>query len=242
MNRDYWDRQADRWEAEIFDSLSEDRTGGIRGALRRAAARHAEVLDFGCGVGGYLPFLARTFKRVHAVDWSARCVARARERTAALANVTLERNTPRALARLEHRFGCVIAANVVIHPRRAVRERLLRSIGRVARQHATTLFVVPSLESAAYCEYMRRETAPRQRSSYDFTPEMRAPEAGVVSIEGVPTKHFTGDELTATLSRSGFRLVELLRVNYAWKTERLSPPRGLRSVLPWDWLAVTLAN
>jgi hypothetical protein len=34
----------------------------------------------------------------------------------------------------------------------------------------------------------------------------------------------------------------LLRVNYAWKSERLSPPRGLRSVLPWDWLAVTLAN
>lgn len=242
MNRDYWDRQADRWEAEIFDSLSEDRTGGIRGTLRRAAAQHAEVLDFGCGVGGYLPFLSRTFKHVHAIDWSARCVVRARERTAGLTNVTLERNTQRALARLEHRFGCVIAANVVIHPRHVVRERLLRSIRRVAKQNATTLVVVPSLESAAYCEFMRRQTVPRRRSSYDFAPKMRAPEAGVVSIEGVPTKHFTSDELTATLSLCGFRLVELLRVNYAWKTEQVWPTRRLRAVLPWDWLAVALAH
>lgn len=242
MNRDYWDRQADGWADEIFDSLREDVRGVIRGALRAAAAHHDAVLDFGCGVGGYLPFLARTFTRVHAVDWSAPCVAHARRRSASLANVAVERSTPRALARLAHGFGCVVSANVVIHPDARVRRRLWRSIRHVVKRGGQGIFVVPSLESAAYCEFVRRLTAPGAPSAYDFHPKIRRPEAGTVSIEGVPTKHYTGEEVEATLALAGFRLTDLLRVRYAWATERLTPPRRVRAMLPWDWLATARAT
>jgi SAM-dependent methyltransferase len=238
VNVDYWDRQADHWDDEIFDSLREDVRGVVRRALRAAAKRHAGVMDFGCGVGGYLPFLARTFDTVHAVDWSPRCVERAAQRMAHRANVVVERNTPRTLARLANTFGCVLAANVVIHPRARVRRALWRAIRGVAARGATGVFVVPSLESAAYCEFVRRAAAPRRTSAYDFHPAVAGAEAGAVSIEGVPTKHYTGDELGATLALAGFRLLRLERVNYRWSTEALTPPRGMHAVLPWDWLAV----
>lgn len=241
MNRDYWDRQADRWDEQIFNSLREDLRGVIKRAIRAAARRHEAVLDFGCGVGGYLPFLARAFPRVHAIDWSAQCVARARERAAALPNVTVERHTPRALARLRRRFGCVVAANVVIHPDQRVRRRLWRAMRGVLTRGGTGIFVVPSLESAAYCEFVRRQTAPRRASAYDFHPRMRRPEAGTVGIEGVPTKHYTEQELATTLTLDGFAAPRLSRVHYAWATEDLTPPRRARDQLPWDWLAVARA-
>jgi SAM-dependent methyltransferase len=237
MNRAYWDAQADRWDDEIFNSLSEDRDGVISRAIRRAARRGGDVLDFGCGVGGYLPFLARSFRHVHAVDWSSACVAVAARRAATLSNVTVERSTPRALARLRGAFGCVVAANVVIHPAERVRDSLWRALRRVVRRGGSAIVVVPSLESAAFCEFVRRRTAPRRASSYDFHPPARRPEAGVVGIEGVPTKHYTREELAAVLAHAAFGSVRLSRVHYSWGTENLRPPARLRADLPWDWLA-----
>ena len=237
MNRDYWDRQADHWDEEIFDSLREDVRGVIRRAIRAAAARHRAAIDFGCGIGGYLPFLSQVFASVHAIDWSVRCVDRARARADDLPNVTVERNTPRALARLERNFGCVVAANVVIHPDGRVRRPLWQAIRRVVKRGGSGIFVVPSLESAAYCEFVRRRTAPRRAASYDFHPRTRGAEAGTVSIEGVPTKHYTADELRAALALAGFRVSRLCRVGYRWSTEALEPPRRMHARLPWDWLA-----
>lgn len=237
MNREYWDRQAGHWDDEIFDSLREDVHGVIRRALRAAAARHRTVLDFGCGVGGYLRFLSHTFESVHAIDWSPRCVERAQERTRRLPNVAVERNTPRALARLERGFGCVVAANVVIHPDGRVRRPLWNAIRRVVKRGGNGVFVVPALESAMHCELVRRQTAPRRGSAYDFHPGTRAATTGIVSIDGVPTKHYAADELRAVLAAAGFRVLRLSRVRYRWSTEALTPPRRLRARLPWDWLA-----
>ncbi|HEY5219033.1 MAG TPA: methyltransferase domain-containing protein [Gemmatimonadaceae bacterium] len=236
MNRDYWDSQVDRWDAEIFNSLSEDVHGLIRGAIGRAARRHGDVIDFGCGVGGYLASLARSFDKVHAIDWSAECVERAAARTTGRPNVTVERNTPRVLSRLKGKFGCVLAANVVIHPDGRIRRALWRAIRSVVERGGDGIFVVPSLESAAYCEFVRRETAPRQGTSYDFHLRTPRAEAGAVGIEGVPTKHYTAEELNGTLDAIGFRILRLSRVNYAWSTERLSPHRRMGATLPWDWL------
>jgi SAM-dependent methyltransferase len=241
MNRDYWDRQAGEWDQAIFNSLREDVDGVVRRAIRAAARRHSTVLDFGCGVGGYLPFLSATFENVHAVDWSPQCVELAVHRAGRLPNVTVERSTPSALARLERSVGCVVAANVVIHPAARVRRTLWRSIRRVLKRGGTGIFVVPSLESAAYCEFIRRRVAPRRASSYDFHPRGVRAEAGTVGIEGVPTKHYTGEELDATLALAGFHLTRLAHVRYRWSTESLTPPRSLRARLPWDWLAVARA-
>jgi 2-polyprenyl-3-methyl-5-hydroxy-6-metoxy-1,4-benzoquinol methylase len=242
MNRDYWDRQVDHWDDDIFNSLREDVHGVIRRAIHRAARRHTSAIDFGCGVGGYLFLLAREFETVHAVDWSPRCVARARERTARLRNVTVERNTPRALKGLERSFGCVVAANVVIHADGRVRRRLWRAIRRVVKRGSSGLFVVPSLESAALCEFFRRHTAPSRSASYDFHPGAGRAEAGTVSIEGVATKHYTEDELRAVLAAARFRVVKISRVRYRWSTEALVPPRRMRTRLPWDWLVEARAT
>ncbi|HVZ77789.1 MAG TPA: class I SAM-dependent methyltransferase [Gemmatimonadaceae bacterium] len=238
MNRAYWDAQADAWDDAIFNSLREDTAGVIRRAIRAAARAHASVLDFGCGVGGYLPFLSETFAEVHAVDWSAACVARARHVAGRCDNVRVERNTPAVVRRLRGRFGALVAANVVIHPRRRVRAQVLSTIRSLVAPGGTVLLVVPSLESATYCEAMRRRVASRARSPYDFAPRGVHGEPGVVSIDRVPTKHYTADELRLVMDEAGLPLRRVQRVPYRWSTEGLRVPRALAEPGPWDWLVI----
>ncbi|MGQ0676232.1 MAG: hypothetical protein ACT4N4_09125, partial [Rhodospirillales bacterium] len=70
LGRNYWDRIAPRWRERIFDTLAQDRNGAILAELERAARGSAHVADFGCGVGVYLPVLARLFADVQGFDHS----------------------------------------------------------------------------------------------------------------------------------------------------------------------------
>ena len=57
-------------------------------------------------------------------------------------------------------------------------------------------------------------------------------------IEGVPYKHWVGEELHLVLRDSGFRNPQLARVEYSWDTEVIAPPRPKDVAPPWDWLVV----
>lgn len=88
-NADYWDEVADEYDGEIHDSLNED----LNGILRDRIGEHCRApwnqftLDFGCGVGKYVPCLAARSKFVLAVDISAGLLRHAEEKCHAIRNV-----------------------------------------------------------------------------------------------------------------------------------------------------------
>jgi SAM-dependent methyltransferase len=234
-----WDGVARRFETRVCHVLAEDRNGVVVGALarerRRLGRRRASTaIDVGCGIGRALPLLAQEFDRVIAVDGSRACLERARAATRrsdtiefVLADLARERLAlpPADLA---------LCVNVALTPVERDRRRILENAVRNLRKNGRLLLVVPALESDLL---VRRRLA-------DWTGRrVREKEGerladGIVDAGGVLTKHWTREEILLLAPELGCRCVSIDRVEYAWSTELVHPPRTFRDPYPWDWLGV----
>lgn len=242
MNVDYWDNVAPQWAQEIFNTLRHDRNRVIRTELERAARNAGSIADFGCGIGTYLPTLARLFDEVHGFDHSQACVelarkriGRARTRRARSVKVKRAANAPKLL---RGTFDAVLCVNAAIAPERSAWRRVLRSAHSLLKPNGRLILVVPSMESAALIAEAEQCARDWPNTVGVAMAESAPRSGGVVSLEGVPTKHFTRGELNGTLSELGLQVRRIQRVEYTWRSQAVKPPRELRDTLPWDWLAV----
>jgi len=237
MDNRYWDRAATRWDEDIFSSFASDRDRVILGELKRAARGQTRVADFGCGIGIYLPVLARLFDEVHGFEQSEKCVAVARKRMRSRPSVTVHAadSAPRAS---RGRFDVAICVNAAIHPHKRVWRGVLRSACGLLRPGGRVLVVVPALESAEMVA--RAERHPRANGRGDVEPStpLAFERGGIVAIEGVRTKHFRRDELATALAACGVSSVRIRRVAYSWQSQAVVPPPAMRRRRPWDWIAV----
>jgi hypothetical protein len=127
--------------------------------------------------------------------------------------------------------------NVAIAPKRRAWHGVLRSATALLKHGGRLLVVVPSVESAALiAKAEQSELAARANgvNKLDSIPN----EEGIVSIEGVPTKHYSRTELGETLSKLGLPVDRIRKVEYTWRSQAVKPPPELRDTLPWDWLAI----
>jgi SAM-dependent methyltransferase len=249
MDSRYWERVGKGYEDEIFASSLADRRGVIRSRLDELADARGVAIDFGCGVGHYLPLLARRFRRVHGVDFADALLDQARERCSGLANVSLQQaNLASGRARIRAPGARVaVCANVLISADATARRGILRTIQRHLSPGGRLLLLVPSLESALFAN--QRLVEWNRRLGFD---EVEASESGIpatgrsarelldglVRIEGVPTKHYLREEMDVLLSATGFDVSSCDRVEYDWDTEFEEPPAWMRRPGPWDWLFV----
>lgn len=250
MDSRYWERVGERYDKEIFASSLADRAGVIRRRLDELADPRGVAADFGCGVGHYLPLLARRFRAVHGVDFAASLLEQARQRIEGLENVTLHRadlGSGRARVPIPKvRVG--VCANVLISEDAGLRAGILRSIRRHLAGGARLLLVVPSFESALFAN--QRLVAWNRRLGFSerqsLASGLRADRdllRGLVPIEKVPTKHYLREELTVLLRDHGFAVESCDKVEYGWDTELEDPPAWLRKPPgPWDWLVVARAR
>ena len=72
MKRAYWEKMAPSYNEEIFDVLQQDKKGLIRRAIKKYAKPGHQVIDIGCAIGKWFPVLSPLFKKVIALDISAR--------------------------------------------------------------------------------------------------------------------------------------------------------------------------
>uniref|UniRef100_UPI0018F094CC hypothetical protein n=1 Tax=Vibrio cholerae TaxID=666 RepID=UPI0018F094CC len=59
MKRSYWEDIAPKYEEEIFDVRKHDKKKKIEKALKKYSANAKSIIDIGCGVGKWLPFLSQ---------------------------------------------------------------------------------------------------------------------------------------------------------------------------------------
>ena len=246
MDARYWERVGDRYEKEIFASSLADARGVIRRCLDEHAAPRAVAADFGCGVGHYLPLLARRFRAVHGVDFAESLLAQARERAEALDNVTLHlANLATGRARVpmpKARFA--VCANVLISKDPAMRSGILRTIRRHLAPGGRLMIVVPSLESALWAnqrlvEWNRRLGWSEPEAVASGIAPSRDLLRGLVRLQKVATKHYLREELIVLLADHGFAVECCDKVEYGWDTEFERPPAWMkRQPGPWDWLLV----
>jgi SAM-dependent methyltransferase len=228
---------AERWDQEIFNTLHHDRSGVIAGEIERSSRRARSIADFGCGTGIYLPLLSRLFDDVHGFERSMPCVAIARRKLHNMANVAVH-SASAASVRRHGRFDVVLCVNVAVHPALRARAGVFRAIDALLSPGGRLILVVPSLESATLVA-AAEEAALRGRAASRAADWVAGKHAdGVVTIEGMPYKHYAKREVGALLDDLRLGVSRIRRVEYSWRSQGVRPAANLSDQLPWDWIAV----
>ena len=228
----------EEWDLEIHDSLSEDCGGVVQAAIAEFCPKSADAaaIDFGCGVGKYLPLLAQHTARVVGLDISRRLLAVARKSCDAegcAERVRLQRADLGLDTQVERlglpRVAFAICVNVLISPEPVTRDAILGNVAAALLPGAHLLLVVPAVRSALLSQRARRlwfserrRRGVKARPAFDPCEATSAADeaAGVYRREGVRTKHFRQAELRTLLRRAGFdEVVAVRRVEYGWHTE-----------------------
>ena len=227
----HWDELAPRFDDEVFDSVGGSSNRRTLIEIKRAAVRRGSIADFGCGTGRHMALLSSLFDTVVGIEQSPACIAIARQRCAALPNVSLQvgRRSPRTM---RGAFDVVLCANVAIHPAQAQWQRVLASAADLLRSGGRLVLVVPSAESA---KLVADRDPSHERDPLKVQEEWTQ---GVFDVGGVPTKHFAKSELREALHDIGLRVIRILPNEYSWSSYGLSAPRMSKGIRPWDWVAV----
>jgi len=240
MNRNYWDTIAEDYDGEIFDVRASDQNKIIEKRISRLARKGLEAVDFGCGTGKFLPYLARYFRKVRGYDLSPKLVGQAAKICQEFPNIIVETQNLAHPDKKLPRGDFGLCVNVLITDSHSVRSDILKTISRTLNKGASFLLVVPSLESALLASYRLIDWNLRDGESYrkaaaDLGIFKRAGE-GLVDIDSVPTKHYLKEELEHLLSGYGFEVKAFHKVEYSWHTEFEKPAVHMKSPYPWDWL------
>lgn len=244
MKRAYWEKMASSYDAEIFDVLQQDKKALIRRVIKKYASAQHEVIDIGCAIGKWLPVLSPLFKKVIALDISAENLRIAKETYPQLINVEYRRgdmSNPRL--RLP-RCKMGICINAILTPDPKDRAIFFKNLNGSIQKEGILIITVPSLESFLLTKLIQKEFKIDAMLFPTLTQAKKGLEnwnkilRGVGDIDEVPHKHFLGEELQLLLDRSGFRTLQLKKIEYSWDTEFHKAPRWLKSPRPWDWMIV----
>jgi len=247
VDKKYWDAMAEKYDDEVMSSFHDDTNRVIEKEVRRYADKKAICCDFGCGIGHYSAVLSPLFKKVESFDLSAQLIREARDRNAELTNVNYAA-ADLSLRRVKiPRYKFAVCANVLIAEDYSVRQAILRNIVKSAFKGAHIIFVLPSLESALFVNYMMFEwnirdgMKPKKAIAEcldTVAPSASSLETGIVNIDGVRTKHYLKEEIISWFARNGLEVSAIKKVEYGWETEFAKPEKWMKEPYPWDWMVV----
>ena len=244
MDRKYWEKIAPDYNEEIFDVLHNDRKGLIRNAISSVAGENKSVIDIGCAVGKWLPVLSPLYKKVTAVDISARNLTIASKSYSHLRNISYKRVDFSTGKTSYKNFDTAVCINAILTEKLQKRKVFFQNISQCLKKNGNLVLVVPSLESWMMTRIIQHQW---QIDKKLFAGKLSDREGhrryqhmmqGNVEIDNVATKHYLLDELGLLLSMTGMKVVDSKKINYSWSTEFINPPSWLREPEPWDWLVV----
>jgi SAM-dependent methyltransferase len=240
----FWSDAAERYEKDFIDPDQADVRSPLLPALTELAGEGGRTaVDLGCGIGPLLPFLARHFRRVLAVDFAEGMLSRARQRCEGLSNVTFFQRVLTDLRGLPRPVDVAVAVNSLVLPQLSELERCLESACALLRRGGTFLGIVPAIDSVHYLTMLlldrARQTGMPERAArknaaaqaehelYDFAfSEFR--------YRGLVQHFWQPFEVSYRLQRAGFRHVRLTKVELSW--EQFGAIKDLADQPPpWDW-------
>ncbi|MBY0435510.1 MAG: class I SAM-dependent methyltransferase [Cyclobacteriaceae bacterium] len=239
----HWNKIAPDYEDQIFDVFQSDKNKVLKKYFSKHANPAHQAIDFGCGTGKAFPYLSPAFKEVLALDISSECLKQARGR--GFSNIRYKQAD---LSRKGIRIppaDFLFCCNVIMLPEIDRDLEMFRNIARSLRPGGNTMIVVPSLESVLFSSWrmmdwygregVRTEKIPAHELAY-FKADKRSIIQGIIHIDGVPTKHYSEQELYVITDRVGLTITALERIEYDWNTEFDSPPSWMKAPYPWDWM------
>lgn len=242
MDKAYWNKIGSGYNEEIFDVYKEDRNKKLLKYLKKYANADHSAIDFGCGTGKALPYLAPSFGKVLAIDISEALLRQAR--LSPYTNVTYKKLDLAKSIKLppaDFAFCC----NVAILPDVEKDKGIIKNVQRALKKNGSAIFVVPSAESTLFAgwrimnvyekEGVKFNRIPKSELSY-FDVSKKELLHGLFRISGVPTKHYSQSEIEVLFSEAGLSVKKIDKIEYNWTTELTSPPKWLKEPYPWDWI------
>lgn len=239
----HWDKIAPSYNEEIFDVFNSDKDRRLQYYFKKYSNPKHRAIDFGCGTGKALPYLAPAFRTVLGVDISAECIRQAKGRP--FTNTSFKRMDLSGrnvkLAPADFVFCC----NVIMLPEVEKNIRMFKNLRQSMKKKGHALIVVPSTDSMLFAAwrmidwYKKEGVSPEEIPAWElayFSGRKIDILQGIIRIDGVPTKHYLATELEVLLKEAGLTIDAMERLNYEWTSEFASPPAWMKDPYPWDWL------
>jgi len=248
MDKSYWNTVAKNYEDEIFSVFENDKNKLVVNRIKKLTNKKSIVSDIGCGIGGFIRPLASMAKTVHAYDISSVCIDKAKENHSDLDNIdyTLEDLSKERIVLPKAHFA--LCVNSIITPVTKDIHHIFDVVCKHLVINCHLVLVVPSLESVLLTYARLRDWNERRRkaSSQPIKDKVLTHKQtkssslkdGVVTIDGINTKHFLKEELIALLESRKMKVLETEKIQYGWNTEFDHPPRWMKAPFPWDWMVV----
>ena len=147
MKRSYWEKMAPKYGDEIFDVLHNDKKALIRTVIRRHASKNKTVIDIGCAIGKWLPVLAPAFKKVVAVDISAKNLEIAAQLYPQYKNVQYLRADMSGKKTKVPKCDFGICINAILTPSAKDRNIFFQSLSACVKKGGRIVITIPSMES-----------------------------------------------------------------------------------------------
>lgn len=244
MKRSYWEKIAPSYGEEIFDVLQNDKKAFIRTAIRKYASKNKTVMDIGCAIGKWLPVLAPAFRKVVAVDISAKNLAIASRLYPQYKNVEYLRADMSGKKTKVPQCDFAICINAILTPAAKDRHIFFQSLSACVKKGGRIIITIPSLESYLLTSIIQqqyqvdRKLFPLTTNGREALRKWNNIRQGNADIDEVPHKHYLKEELQLLLHDAGFTAETFQKIEYSWDTEFLKPPKHLKEPLPWDWMVV----
>ncbi len=248
MDKAYWEDLANNFKQDVFEVYKNDANGLIARAIQAHSHNAKTASDVGCGVGSLLPKLADSFSEVNAIDISPKCLKRAKKYCSQYSNIRyLDVDLSAAKAKLPS-SDFSLCVNALIFPSLKGRINFLNTMVDALNNKGILLLVVPSLESALLRNHREIQwnlksgmnTNQAQQSDFVGIDGVNAKNLslGLISLDGVKTKHFLREELFIMLEQRGLAVLDINKIEYSWDTEFFKPPQWMQAPFPWDWFCL----
>ena len=258
----YWDDVAAEYDTEILSSYHSNVNNTIKNALDTyaplplsGASAAGNAVDFGCGVGKYLPALTGRFERVVGMDFSSGLVEKAKAEVLAegMKNVEVFRVdlTVRSAIRTALSSSVVgfepvrfaVCTNVLLAPSDRARRAILKNLYGTVGEGGAVLLVVPSRESAEFVDLVFRRWQGDEAARREGLVRGRKDDIvrGLLNRGETLTKHYIKEEIILECEDVGFAIESIAKSKYGWDTEfefstKRVPKKVANCAPPWDWL------
>lgn len=244
MNQEkHWNTIGQNYKEEIFDVFNSDRNKILQRYFDKHANKKHTAIDFGCGIGKAFAHLAPRFKKVIGTDISGRLLTQAKKQP--FTNIEIIKADLAKPAKPFPLASFAFCCNVIMLPEVEKNYAMFRTIQQSLKEDGTAVIVIPSIESMLFASwrlidwYKREGVAaddiPASELNY-FKSSKRDIIQGKVHINGVPTKHYSKEELCVIANEAGLLITAIEKIEYNWDTEFAEPPAWMGAPYPWDWL------
>lgn len=243
MKRSYWEKIAPIYGDEIFDVLQNDKKALIRSVIENYAGKNKTVIDIGCAIGKWLPVLAPAFKKVVAVDISAKNLEIAASLYPQYKNVKYLRADMSGKKNNLPACDFGICINAILTPDKKARDAFFAALGPCIKKGGRIVLTIPSLESHLLTSVVQqyynvdKRYFPAEKNGKEALRKWNNIRQGNADIDEVPHKHYLKEELQFLLAEAGFEAEAYHKIEYDWSTEFHQPPK-LNEPKPWDWMVV----